>query len=145
MVEKLLKDHGLEPRTLGRSDYPHEYPLKEIHAIGRHCSGGVILGFEQLQVTAGEWKPGTPGAEQITAPISVPTPWNHLEAGILFGLGLPLLIFREPEVSGGIFDHGVTDVFVHLMPQGSGNQTGLKEVFRKWEARVRQHYYRDDR
>ncbi|MEJ3744793.1 hypothetical protein WEI85_16040 [Actinomycetes bacterium KLBMP 9797] len=147
IVEKLLKEHGLEPRTLGQSDYPDEYPLKEVYAIGRHCSGGVILGFEQVRVTAGIAKPGTAKERKIKAPYAVPTPWNHLEAGILFGLGLPLLIFREPQVTGGIFDAGVSDVFVQLMPdvaQG-GNRVGLKEVVLKWQARVRQHYYRDVR
>jgi len=29
---------------------------------------------------------------------------------------LPLLIFRERGISGDVFDHGVTDVFVHDIP-----------------------------
>lgn len=45
-----------------------------------------------------------------------PSPWNHLESGILFGLHLPLLVFAEEGVSGGVFDRGVTDVFIHRMP-----------------------------
>ena len=41
-----LKNCGLEPRALGRSDYPTDYPLREVLVIAKHCSGGIILGFE---------------------------------------------------------------------------------------------------
>jgi hypothetical protein len=143
IVERLLRTEGLEERRLGASDYPNEYPLKEVYAIANHCSGGVILGFEQIRVTGGLVKPGTPREEKIRGPISIPTPWNQLEAGILFGLGLPLMIFREEGVVGGVFDNGVTDVFVHQMPDpGVKVDPGLREVVRNWTARVRQHYYR---
>ena len=48
--------------------------------------------------------------------MSIPSPWNHLEAGILFGLRLPILIFRDTGITGGVFDPGVSDVFIHEMP-----------------------------
>src|SRR5258708_4385459 len=93
----------LEPRALGRSDYPSEFPLREVFVIAKHCSGGIILGFQQFIATAGVWKKGTKEQKRVVRgkPVHFPTPWNHLEAGILFGLQLPLLIFREEAVSGG--------------------------------------------
>jgi hypothetical protein len=138
----------LEPRSLGTSDYPSDLPLREVYVLGTHCSGGVILGFEQFFAPEGTKKRRTSKEELITGGIPFPTPWNHLEAGILFGLGLPLLVFREPRIEGGIFDPGVTDVFVHQMPDtkmNPSNRDGLREVFLKWQARVREHYYRDRR
>ena len=48
-----IEQLGLEPRALGRSDYPTDYPLREVAVIAKHCSGGVILGFEQIFVSAG--------------------------------------------------------------------------------------------
>jgi len=82
---KFLGDLNLEPRALGRTDYPAEFPLREVLVIARHCAGGLILGFEQFQATAGTWKRGTKGEKKLGAKqsISVPTPWNQLEAGIL--------------------------------------------------------------
>lgn len=144
VVIRQLTRLGLESRALGRSDYPTEYPLREVSVIARHCSGGVILGFGQLEVTAGTHKPGTDAERGVAAPLSLPTPWNHLEAGILFGLKLPLLVFREESVTGGVFDPGVTDAFVHTMPRPRLDAEGrraLDEVFLKWSSRVRQHYY----
>jgi hypothetical protein len=137
----------LEPRALGRSDYPSEFPLREVYVIAKHCSGGVILGFQQFIATAGVWKKGTKEQERLGRGKSVhfPTPWNHLEAGILFGLQLPLLIFREEAVRGGVFDEGVTDVFIHTIPAGTMSKANLeafREVLLKWSSKVREHYYR---
>jgi hypothetical protein len=105
----------------------------------------VILGFEQFYATAGAWKRNTEHEEQIDEPIAFPTAWNHLEAGILFSLGLPLLVFKEDRISGGVFDLGVTDVYVHKMPHPPAHvseRKALSAVFLKWQAAVRERYYR---
>ncbi len=131
VIVRELERLALEPRALGRSDYPTNLPLREVLVIARHCSGGVILGFEQARITAGVVKPGTPAERAVADPISQPTPWNHLEAGILFGLGLPLLVFREEAV-------------VHPFPRvglRGPEREALEEVFLKWGSRVREHYY----
>src|SRR5262245_29146767 len=149
VLMQFLDELNLEPRALGRSDYPSELPLREVLVIAEHCAGGVVLGFEQFQATSGVWKRGLglEAGERMLADketVSFPTPWNHLEAGILFGLGLPLLIFRESTVTGGVFDNGVTDVYIHKMPSPSITTEGkgsLKEVFLKWHAKVSARYY----
>ena len=53
VIMSMLDDLQLEPRALGRSDYPKDVPLREIYVIARHCHGGIILGYEQFQTTAG--------------------------------------------------------------------------------------------
>jgi hypothetical protein len=146
LVLRQLKHFNLEARALGRSDYPTELPLREVLLLARHCSGGVILGFEQYRSTAGIRRPGADGEAAQHSPTPFPTPWNNLEAGILYGLRLPLLIFKEAGIEGGVFDPGVTDVFIHRMPATSddaGSKDGLRDVFLKWQADVRKHYYRD--
>jgi hypothetical protein len=135
----------LEPRALGRADYPTDFPLREILVISKHCSGGIILGFSQFETNSGIWKKGIKGmAKEQVELLQFPTPWNQLEAGVLFGLQIPLLIFRESKISGGIFDPGVTDVFVHdipVPPLDSPKKDALKQVFLKWSSKVRSHYY----
>src|SRR3954447_6075864 len=95
VIIRQLKRFNLEARALGRSDYPTELPLREVTLVARHCSGGVILGFEQYLSLGGVHKPGTPEEQRHENELKMATPWNHLEAGILFGLRLPILIFRE--------------------------------------------------
>lgn len=143
-ILRQLKRFNLEPRALGRSDYPTELPLREVLLLARHCSGGLILGFEQYRSLKGVHKPGTPEEREHEAHVSMPTPWNHLEAGILFGLRLPILIFREKEIAGGVFDPGVSDVYIHEMPSSTdtgARKAALGDVFLKWQAEVRRHYY----
>jgi hypothetical protein len=143
-IVRQLDRLNLEPHALGRSDYPSELPLREVLLLARHCSGGLILGFEQYRSASGVEKPGTEAEQQIETPRAFPTPWNHIEAGILFGLSLPLLIFREPVITGGVFDPGVTDVFIHDMPAPTDDarrKAALRELFLKWHALVRNRYY----
>lgn len=144
MIVEELERLELEPRTLGKTDYPTEFPLREVYLLAKHCSGGVVLGFEQCLVTSGAWKRGTMKEETITKHVGFPTAWNQLEAGILFSLQVPLLVFKEDHISGGVFDHGVTDVFIHKMPHSSmkvEEKKAVSAVFLKWQTSVRDHYY----
>ena len=144
IIHKLVTRYKLEWRALGRSDYPNDLPLKEVLRMIKHCSGGIILGFEQFRATRGEIKPGSPNARPVASPVSFPTPWNHLEAGILCSSELPLMIFRETGIEGGVFDLGRSEVFVHQMPNpGMPRQAhdDLDSVFQNWVARVRRRYY----
>lgn len=143
-IIKFLDELNMEAIALGRSDYPKDYPLKEIYILAKHCAGGIILGFEQTYLESGTMKRGTAYESKISQPISLPTPWNHIEAGILFGLKLPLLIFKEPSINGGIFGHGNTDVYVHNMPNSTIDEIEykeLKQVFLKWHGVVNSIYY----
>lgn len=112
--------------------------------LAKHCSGGIILGFAQFEATSGVIKRDTPHQVRLHKRMAFPTPWNQLEAGILFALGLPLLVFREAGVVGGVFDNGVTDLFIHDMPMGkttTRNRRVLREVVRKWGSEVFRNYY----
>jgi hypothetical protein len=53
-------------------------------------------------------------------------------------------VFREQDISGGIFDPGVTDVFVNDMPLSTKvNVADLREMFLKWRGKVSELYYAD--
>ncbi|HEX8181293.1 MAG TPA: hypothetical protein VF525_17255 [Pyrinomonadaceae bacterium] len=143
-----LDSQQMEPRALGRSDYPSEFPLREVYSVAAHCAGGIILGFSQFETETGRWKRGTKDARLQKERIVFPSPWNHLEAGILYGLRLPLLIFREKGISGGIFDVGTSDLFIHIIPKPPLTEQqldDLRQVFLKWGAKVRSLYYEDTR
>ena len=141
-----LETLQFEARALGRSDYPADLPIKEIYSLAAHCSGGIILGFSQFETDTGTWKKGTIVESKQNDVLAFPTPWNQLESGILFGLSLPLLVFRELNISGGIFDPGAADVFIQNMPVtplNRNNKDALAQVFLKWGAKVREHYYQN--
>jgi hypothetical protein len=143
----------LEPRTVGASDYGHFNPLHEVRTLARHCAGGIILGYQQISAARAVGRKGT------IRPYTAPTPWNHLETGILFGLGLPLLVLKEANITGGIFDEGSSDIFVHDMPMPgtrwdaarpetyAGDQSvqqRFEQAVVRWQGLVRGHYYQDE-
>ena len=70
VIVKILDDLQLEPRALGRGDYPKDYPLKEVFVIAKHCAGGIILGFEQLYIEKAIRKRNTSGEKKISKPMA---------------------------------------------------------------------------
>ena len=76
------------------------------------CQGALILGFRQIQIVKGYDKFSTERQRKIQNEF-LPTPWNHIEAGMAYMQDVPLMIIREEGVSGGVFDVGITDRYVH--------------------------------
>jgi hypothetical protein len=139
-----LNGVGLEWRSVGQTDYPAKFPLREVLTLARHCAGGVVLGFSQFESSAGISKPGTIDEKQISQRLAFPTPWNQIEAGILFALSKPLLVFRENGITGGIFDNGVLDMFIQQMPTlplRGRKRKAFREVLQKFAAEVHANYY----
>lgn len=139
---ELLENEGLEQRTLGQTDFGVDCPLNEVYSIARHCSGGMILGYEQMHAPHVESKRETPHSATLKD-VSFPTPWNNLEAGLLFGLKLPLLVFRQKGVIGGVFDLGVSNIFIQDLPAcvpspKQASQIGI--VVKHWASKVRETY-----
>src|SRR4051794_12069136 len=87
-ILELLEDLQLERRALGRSDYPTEFPLKEVIRLARKCSGGLVLGFVQQTAAIVISKPGTPDEKNVARavissaacrlpdPVESPGGWN---------------------------------------------------------------------
>jgi hypothetical protein len=140
-----LSRNGLEPHTLGQTLQPTQNPLHEVLVLAKHMCGGVILGFEQFCSTDGVSKPDTEKQVKISNPKYFPSPWNQLEAGILYTLGLPLLILKEPTIDGGIFDHGVTRWYTHTLPFGEppeAQKQTINSLLGDWKSQVREYFYR---
>jgi hypothetical protein len=97
----------------------------------------MVLGLTQLEVERGVARRHTP-REQTIERQPFATPWNQLEGGIAFSLGLPLLIIREPGVSGGLFDVGSSDRFVHQAELSSKwvESDSFLQPFRQWAEEV---------
>ena len=142
-IVDLMGELGLERRALVRSDYPTRNPLREIIQLAKRCSGGLILGFRQVEAEKTVYKRGT--VSERTEPASTfPTPWNQIEAAILYSLKHPVLAFREEGISGGVFDIGTTDLFVHKMPSLAeihDRSSSFREVVVKRQAQVINNYY----
>lgn len=111
-LTKHMKSRGLQPRTLGETDFPNNTPIQAVKDVLSVCQGALILGFKQIHIVRGYERPGTEKERKIANEF-LPTSWNQLEAGMAYMQDVPLMIIREPGVSGGVFDVGITDRYVH--------------------------------
>lgn len=129
----ILEDFALEPRTLQKRTGPDAFPLNEIRTMISQCSGGLIIGFAQEAAT------NVDRHNRDTLPHKTyPTPWNHLEAGLLFASHVPMLVWREPSITGGVFDDGVTGEDVHTIgPTFSRHDARARTIFSNWQADIR--------
>ena len=135
-----LAEEGLQPRSLGRSDFPEFDPITEVYYVARACYGGLVLGFSQIEATHGVIRRGTPGEATLAKPHFFPTPWNQLEAGILSALRKPLITFVEKGVSGGVFDKGAIRGFLQEFDPAAmsvHDWEQIRERIRLWTANVR--------
>jgi hypothetical protein len=106
------------------------------------CHGALILGLVQGRSRIGSNKTET--KKGIPLPDSPsPTPWNQLEAGIAYAMGLPMMIVKEPGISGGVFDIGAAgDQFVHALEVTNSRtwrSDELKSSLDEWRDEVVQH------
>jgi hypothetical protein len=103
-----LKDLGMRACTLGTSEYPTEAPLDEVINLLDRCRGAVILGYPQIRADSGYVRD-----RPLSAPLLLPTEWNHIEAGLAYARSLPLLVIHHTGVGRGIFDRGAISKFIY--------------------------------
>jgi hypothetical protein len=135
----ILDEEGLQPRALGRSDFPQSDPVTEVYYVARACYGGMVMGFAQVEFEQGVMKRGSP-AEKPVGKIVIPTPWNQIEAGILVALNRPILLFAEEGVTGGVFDQGALSGYLQkFRPDAfeAYDREQMRERIRHWSAAVR--------
>ncbi len=113
-IAQTMREARLRPCTV-RSALPLQSPLTDVYKLARQCAGGLILGFRQAQSARLKRWPDTRFETEVAEAAYHPSPWNQLEAGILYSLGRPLLVLAEDGVGGGIFDTGAAGHVVHML------------------------------
>jgi hypothetical protein len=95
-LETFLRDScGVDPRIIGKNEYPSGNPLEHIRSKMRQCAGVIIVAYERKYLETGMEKRGAEAEhkEQKLENRIYTTPWNHIESAIAYSLGLPLYIF----------------------------------------------------
>jgi hypothetical protein len=133
-LERVLRDVcRVDPRIIGKNEYPSGSPLAHIRTTMRSCAGVIIVAYERKFVEAGVEKRGAPAAQALANRIYT-TPWNHIESAMAYSLELPLYIFCQNGLSEeGLIESKVDWYVQHLdiAPSALAN-TGVQESLRAW-------------
>lgn len=130
----LLRANELNPRTVGRSDYPSKSPLDEVVGLLKKCQGTIVLGVPQIDVQTGKVK-----GEDIPGGFQLCTEWNHIEAALAHSLGHPLLVIHHLKGSRGIFDRGAGNYFLHQVDLSDPSwpiAAGIAGALSNWKSEL---------
>ena len=145
-MSDFLRGRGLEPRTLGITDYDMSAPLTAIRRLMLESNGLVTIAFQRTKVKEAIVRENANLPDNNSEHINdywLSSPWCHIEPSMAYQLGLPILIFREKGVrQEGILEQGVVG---HYMPEFDLskniddyiNSALWKDIMGRWEGFVR--------
>lgn len=131
----LLKANGLNPRTIGQTDFPSKSPLDEVISLLHKCEGTIVLGIPQIEI-----KNGTIKGEKLDNELQLGTEWNHIEAALSHSLNLPLLVVHHKTIVRGIFDRGASNSYLHKVDMIDSNwaiSDGISGALLNWKTELR--------
>ena len=107
-LERLLRDRcKVDPRIIGRNEYPPGSPIHKIAEVMRTCDGVIIVAYERKFVHEGIERRGGQDERKIES-ATYTTPWNHIESAIAFSLRLPIYIIAQR----GLVEEGLIETKV---------------------------------
>jgi hypothetical protein len=94
-LESFLRDTcKVDPRIIGKNEYPSGSPLEKIREVMRGCHGVLVVAYERKFLEAGIEKRGGTAPQQLNG-LTYTTAWNHIESAMAFSFGLPLYIICQ--------------------------------------------------
>jgi hypothetical protein len=102
--ENCLRQHGLNPRALGRTDWSDEQPLRHIRRVMSQCDGTAVLALERVFIATGAEKRGSADESHLTH-VSVPSVWVQIESGMAYEQDQPIFV----AVADGLREEGLLE------------------------------------
>jgi len=136
-IEKYLQVNGLFPKTVGRSAFSSNQPLRLVADLMKACSGTVIVAFERTYIESGIERRGSTD-ERALSKTPLPTVWNHIEAAMAYASHHPLLVIVEQGLKNeGLLEKGY-DWYVQSCKLDESVLGGMEfaGVFADWKRRV---------
>ncbi len=143
-IEQYLRSRGLQPRTIGKTDYSTREPLTGIRRLMLESNGLISVALKRISIEKGTAKPNS-DLNQSSTDFSgrwLSSPWCHIEVAMAFQIGLPILIFREKGViDDGILEKGISGIYLpefDLTKDENYLQTDeWRQIIGEWEGYVR--------
>ena len=124
-----LLEAGCCASAVRREDYESD-PWRGLRRRLHEADGALILGFAQLAIHRGTWRPATD--EQVDVAAGWTSPWLQVEVGMAVALDLPVLVAVESVVAEGAFSPGVWAGNLY----GTSLEAPGEHVLQEWFAAV---------
>lgn len=141
-----FRARGLEPRTLGVTDYDMDAPLTAIRRLMLESNGLITIALRRTYVRDATQRSGANLPGMKDSPVSdvwLTSPYCQIEPAMAYQLGLPILLLRERGVvAEGLLQHGVVGLFMpevdlSTSPKSYFSSHEWKDIIGKWEGQVR--------
>lgn len=98
-LEAFLRDQcGVDPRIIGKNEYPDGNPLSKIKSVMESCDGVIVVAYERKFLQSGVEKRSSKNSVDLSDR-TYTTPWNHIESAMAYSLGIPLYILCQRGLS----------------------------------------------
>lgn len=146
-ISAYLRERGLEPRTLGVTEYDVDAPLRAIRRLLLESNGLITIAFRRLHIAQGTYRKDADEAAAIgkVAQIAdrwLTSPFCQIEPAMAYQLGLPVLILREEGVQDeGVLEKGVMGISMPVFSLDDPTRDYLvtpecRALLRRWEGMV---------
>jgi hypothetical protein len=115
LIDDKLAACGLNPVNLGKKNWNFKKPMAPIQEMMRESKGAIIVGLERSHSYIGYDKEDTTNKEDRIEFVHrySSTPWVHIEAGMAYQAGLPMLILKEKRIHAeGILDPNNSESYI---------------------------------
>nr|VFK09220.1 MAG: hypothetical protein BECKLPF1236B_GA0070989_100630 [Candidatus Kentron sp. LPFa] len=145
-LDEYLRMRGLEPRTLGVTDYDMDAPLKAIRRLMLESNGLITIAFRRSLITEVKVRANADidGAQESQMrDVWLTSPYCQIEPAMACQLGLPVLVLREKGViQEGLLERGVVGAYMpeFSLEDESVDYPGSHEwnaLVGKWEGFIR--------
>ena len=149
-----LNSRGIEPRTVGETDFFGVSGLEAIRSVMMQSYGLVSVAFRRLLIRDGADRPGADKEFRSVQQLEVKpntwltTPYCHIESAMAYQIGLPILIVVEKDVRmDGALEAGVLAQYPPEFDLDCGPATmraffsdnlKWKQLVSTWEGQVRE-------
>ncbi len=145
-LKNILKDRGLEPRTLGVTDYNMTAPLTTIRRLMLESNGVLCVALKRYYIEKGITNKDSDldREERDISNKYITSPYCQIEPAMGFQLGLPILILREKDViDDGLLEKGVLGIYMpseidlSKSPEEYFDNEEIKSLLDEWGSYVR--------
>lgn len=139
LIKAKLADHGLNAVNLGTNNWNFQKPLKPVKALIAKCRGAIIIGLERHHSYIGYEKEDSEGQSELVHKYTS-SPWIHIEGGMAYQAGLPLLILKEKKIHPeGILDPNNSESYIFdfiVEKNVDALSIDLQQIIQSWASEI---------